>query len=148
MADVSDSISINSTAQAAFDALSHLERMGEFSPENTGGHWVSGGPALGAKFRGTNANGKDRWTTSAKVTTFDSPRRFGFDVSVALVPVSRWLYEISGEDGSITVTETWQDRRSALARKVTKGAVTDRESFTRNSIRHTLENLKRVLESA
>jgi uncharacterized protein YndB with AHSA1/START domain len=53
MADV---VSVERTIAASPDALwkmvSDVTRMGEWSPENTGGEWLKGatGPAVGAKF--------------------------------------------------------------------------------------------------
>ena len=42
-----------------YDLVSDLPRMGEWSPENTGGKWVNGaaGPVVGARFKGSNKSG-------------------------------------------------------------------------------------------
>ena len=68
--DYSDSIEIAASPEAVFATLSNLPEMGRLSPENTGGEWLGGatGPALGAKFKGTNARGSDTWSTTVRVS--------------------------------------------------------------------------------
>ena len=72
--------------------VADLARMGEWSPENTGGQWVKGatGPGLGARFKGTNANGKRNWSTNIVVTECEQGRRFSFDVSSFGFAVATW----------------------------------------------------------
>lgn len=145
---MSDSVEIAAAPDVVFAAVSHLDRMGSYSPENTGGAWVKGatGPAKGAKFRGTNANGSNKWTTTATVTHCDPPRTFAFDVTFGPFKVSRWRYEIEPTATGSRVTESWADRRSSFVRNRTKRIVADREAFTRQSIRSTLDALKASLE--
>jgi hypothetical protein len=148
MSALRDSIDITATCDAAFAAISQLEEMGTFSPENTGGAWLGGatGPAVGARFKGTNSNGSKSWTTTAKVVECTAPTTFAFDVSVGPFKVAAWRYDLEEIPGGVRVTESWTDRRSSFATRASKGIVADRESFTRSSIRTTLENLKNHLE--
>lgn len=148
MPECSDNVEINASPDTVFAAVSQLDQMGKFSPENTGGTWVKGstGPALGARFKGTNKNEKNKWTTSVKVVAFDPPTTFAFDVSVGPFKVSRWSYAIEPSATGSRVTETWVDRRSNFAKNRSKGIVADRETFTRGSIRTTLDALKASLE--
>ncbi len=148
MASYSDSIDIAASPEAAFDALSHLENMGRFSPENTGGEWRKGatGPAVGASFKGTNAQGKTTWTTNVVVSDYDPPHVFAFDVNVGPFKVSHWSFRVEPSTLGCRVTEQWIDRRSAFAKKFGKTGIDDRESYTRESIRTTLENLRAFLE--
>jgi len=149
MASYSDSIEIATSLEAAFEAVSHLELMGRFSPENTGGKWLGSatGPAIGAKFKGTNAQGSTTWTTTAKVSHYEPPVAFAFDVSVGPVKVSHWSFRFEPTVLGCRVTELWVDRRSALAKKFGNTGIDDRESYTRESIRTTLENLRTFLEA-
>jgi hypothetical protein len=148
MSSFSDAIEIAATPEAVFNAVSRLEDMGRFSPENTGGRWLGGaaGPAIGARFKGTNANGARSWTTTARVVECDPPREFAFEVTVGPVRVSRWSYVIEPTEGGSRVTESWIDRRSGLSKRLTKGIVADREAYTRQSIATTLAELKAFLE--
>ncbi len=149
MATVTDSLDIAATPDAVFAAISQLDQMGRFSPENTGGTWQRGatGPSTGAKFKGTNANGSDSWTTTVTVVACVVPRSFVFDVTFGPFKVSRWSFTIEATDTGSTVTESWRDQRSSFVKRFSKGAVSDRESFTRESIRTTLARLKEYLEA-
>jgi hypothetical protein len=120
--------------------------MGEWSPENTGGKWVRGatGPAVGARFVGSNRNGKKSWTTTCTVSECEPARAFAFDVAVGPVKVARWEYQIEPlDDGGSRVTETWSDRRGWLAKKVGGPAsgVNDRASYNRAGMEETLRRL-------
>lgn len=149
-AEHSDSVEIAAPPAAAFAALSDLASMGARSPENTGGEWLdgAGGPALGARFRGTNTHDEDSWATVATVTVYEPPSRFGFEVKYGILKVSRWLFEIEETAGGCRVSEHWRDQRGYLLKKNAEKDPYDRVEFTRESIRTTLENLKAELESS
>jgi hypothetical protein len=149
--EVSRSIEVGTTPEVAYARVSDLPRMGELSPENRGGRWRKGstGPAVGARFRGHNANGIRRWSTSVVVAVAEAGREFTFDTTFWGVPVSRWRYTFAPAPSGCTVTETWQDRRPGWFRGPAGLAtgVMDREEMTGRSIEHTLARLKTVLES-
>lgn len=111
--DVSVSARISAPAEELYALVSDVTRMGEWSPENTGGRWRGGTtePVVGARFRGSNRRGWRRWSTNCTVVEARPGRRFTFDVAVGFVPASRWTYDFR-PDGDVTVvTETWTDRR-------------------------------------
>jgi hypothetical protein len=146
----SDSIDIEANAQRVFDVVTDLPSMGRLSLENTGGSWIgtATGPGVGVKFKGTNARGQDRWATTARITRFEPPRNFTFDVTFGPFRVARWRYEIEPTLSGCRVVETWKDRRNWLARRPDKKKGFDRAEFTKLSIRTTLERLKDVCESS
>ena len=69
--NVSVTRDIAASPAKVWEMLSDLPRMGEWSPENTGGKWVRGatGPAVGARFVGSNRNGKKRGPPRARSRT-------------------------------------------------------------------------------
>jgi hypothetical protein len=144
----SDSIDIECSPDAAFAVVTDLPHMNRLSPENTGGEWIGGaeGPKVGAKFKGTNARDKDSWYTIAKVVSYDPPRRFAFKVTFKMFNIARWEFAIEPAPGGCRVTETWTDRRNALVRKQGDSDGFDRAEFTKESIRTTLERLKKFCE--
>lgn len=150
-ATVSASRTIAAPADQVWTLVSDLPRMGEWSPENTGGTWAKGatGPAVGARFTGTNTNGKKHWSTQVKVTTCEPGQAFGFGVTAAGFSVASWDYAIEPDGSGCVVTETWTDTRGWLAKKLggLASGVTDRESFTRGSIETTLERLAAAAEA-
>jgi hypothetical protein len=146
----SDSIDIECPPEAAFAVIVDLPNMNRLSPENTGGEWigVATGPRVGAKFKGTNARDRDSWFTIAKVFAYDPPRHFGFNVTFKVFNIARWEYSIEPTPGGCRVTETWTDRRNAIVRRQGDADGFIRAEFTKESIRTTLERLKKFCEQA
>jgi hypothetical protein len=150
VSDVEVQEHIAATPAALYEMVSDLPRMGEWSPENTGGRWSrGGGPSVGATFRGTNRSGWRWWRTVVTVTAADPGRRFAFDVHFAAVPISTWEYTFApGADGGCLVTETWTDRRPGWMRTVSGPlmAVPDRAAHNRANMEKTLQELKKAAE--
>lgn len=152
MNELSQSIEINSSPDEVFRTITDLPAMGRLSPENTGGEWLNGaqGPAVGVKFKGTNANGAKSWTTTVTIVEFASPRAFAFEVKVGPAKVARWAYAVEATPTGSRVTESWTDRRNALSKWIgaKSSGVEHRDDFAVQSIQTTLENLKKSLEQA
>lgn len=131
--------------------VTDLPRMGEWSPENQGGEWVKGatGPAVGALFKGRNANGKKAWSTQVKVIECDEPRKFAFALMIGGRSWCDWVYEIESTDNGSRVTHSWIDRRSRLGSRLGKlvSGVGDRASHNRRNMEVTLDNLKKAVEN-
>ncbi len=139
--------------ELVWSMVSDLPRMGEWSPENTGGTWLKGatGPAVGARFKGTNKNGKKAWSTSVEVKVCDAPTTFSFKVTSGGVSVATWTYEIAPTESGCTVSESWLDQRGWLAKTLGGpiSGVTDRNSeHTRKGMEATLANLAAAAEAA
>jgi hypothetical protein len=154
MADqVSVTEHIDASADAVYALVSDLPRMGEWSPENTGGSWAGGatGAAVGARFKGTNKNESKRWATTCKVVEATPGSSFVFDVGVGPLKIARWGYRIvPAASGGVDVTETWTDQRSSLMKPLGKVAsgVADRKTHNEASMRTTLANLKAAAEAS
>ena len=105
--------SIHADAGELYDLVSDLPRMGEWSPENTGGRWVNGaaGPVVGARFKGTNRSGWRRWTTDVVVTNAQRGERFSFDVKFGPFNIANWDYRFQQDGAKTNVIETWTDHR-------------------------------------
>lgn len=150
MSDVSVQEQIAAPPAALYEMVSDLPRMGEWSPENTGGRWSRGGrPAVGATFRGTNRSGWRWWRTVVTVTAADPGRRFAFDVHYAAVPISTWEYAFAESEGGCLVTESWTDRRPGWMRaaSVPLMGVSDRAAHNRANMEKTLHALKKAAET-
>jgi len=143
---------IDAPAAQVWSMISDITRMGEWSPESTGGRWTKGarGPAVGAKFSGTNHNGKKKWSTTGTVVAADPGERFAFVVDVGPIGISRWSFDLDSDASGCTVTETWTDRRGRLARAIGKPAsgVADRTAHNRQGMEQTLERLAAAAEAA
>jgi hypothetical protein len=148
---VSGSITVAARPDEVYALVSDLPRMGEWSPENTGGRWVGGatGPAPGARFRGTNRNGRRRWATVVTVTEATPPTRFAFRLLVGRKPVVEWAYDIRPTDGGCELTETWTcwEGPLLLALGWIFSGVRDRAAHTKTMIEKTLAGVKRTAEA-
>jgi len=148
---ISVSRAIAAPADHVWSLISDLPRMGEWSPENTGGTWLKGatGPAVGARFKGSNAKDKHKWNTAVRVTTCDPGRAFAFDVSAVGARVANWAYVIEPTDDGCLVTETWTDQRGWLAAKLggPVSGVAERVAHNRAGMEATLEALAATAES-
>jgi hypothetical protein len=136
---------VPASPEQVYALVSDLPRMGEWSPENTGGKWLKGatGAMVGAKFQGTNALGKKKWKTVSTVTAARPGEEFAFDVTAAGMKVAAWGFSIAAGDGGATVTHWWDDRRNPVIARLTGLAlgVKDRASHNQANMEQTLERL-------
>jgi hypothetical protein len=153
MADqVSGSTHIEAAPETVYALVSDLPRMGEWSPENTGGTWLGGATAAapGVRFKGRNKNGSRSWSTTVKIVEADPGKAFAFDVTAGPgLKVAHWSYRITPSGSGCDVTETWDDQRGGIIKTLggVLSGVSDRATFTKTSIETTLANLKAVAEA-
>lgn len=149
---ISVSRDIAASPDRVWALVSDLPRMGEWSNENVGGRWVDGatGPAPGAKFRGRNRNGFRRWATSVTVVDAEPGTRFAFSVSLAVLKISEWAYDIEATDSGCRVTETWTNLSPRWWKPIARLAtgVTDRAAHTRAGMEQTLERVAIAAEAS
>jgi len=149
---VSVSRSIAAPTDQVWALISDLPRMGDWSPENNGGHWAKGadGPELGARFKGSNGSGRRRWSTDVVVTSCEPGRAFAFDVTALGLAVATWGYAVEPTDDGCTVTETWTDTRGWIVKTVggALSGVNDRATFNRAGMETTLAELAATAEAA
>ncbi len=150
-----DEITVERVIAAAPEELwarvADLTRMGELSPESAGGKWLGGatGPAVGARFKGDNRNGKKEWSTTGTVVECERGRVFAFDVAAGPFKISRWIYHFELVDGGCLVSETWVDRRGWVAARLGKpvSGVENRADHNRGTMVATLDRLKALAEA-
>ena len=134
-----------------FSLVSSLSGMADVAVEFSGGRWLGGaaGPAVGARFRGSNRRGFRLWSTVSTVTDA-SDSRFAFEVRSLGMPVSRWQYDIVAAGDGCRVTESTWDLRPAWFRPLTVLATGVRDRVTENqrNIERTLASLKETAERA
>jgi hypothetical protein len=153
MGDVTVVAGIAAPAEAIYDLVADMPRMGEWSPECERVEWIGAATAaaVGVGFRGHNRNGRRSWSTHGTVTVADRGREFTFEVrSVLNLPVSRWSYRFDADRGVCRVTERTEDRRGWLIRTLGRLAtgVADRQSRNRQTMTQTLERLRVAAEAA
>ena len=150
MTDVIVERDIAAPPEKVWAMISDVTRMGEWSPEATGGAWSKGvsGPAVGARFKGTNANGKKSWTTACRVTACEPGRAFGFAVRGGGLPVADWNYTITPTPEGCHVVEQWTDHRGAAIKFLGRiiSGVAERAPHNQANMERTLEALAQAAE--
>jgi len=96
-------IQIDAPRGIVWSLVTDPARMGEFSPENTGGAWdpPHTGPALGARFTAGNARADMHWRRTATVIQCKPDRVFAFAVTDPgdpaadpARPIAVWRYQL------------------------------------------------------
>jgi uncharacterized protein YndB with AHSA1/START domain len=143
------SVTINAPAETVYDLITDVSQMGRWSPECTGGKWVDGasGPAVGARFKGSNRHGLARWTTHCTVTKAERPRMFEWEVKESGM---RWGYRFEPADGGTKVTEYREQTRDTpvYIKLIQKSGLIgrNRDQLLVDGMRQTLERVKEAAE--
>ena len=142
------SIDIAVPPDAAYEAVRHLERMGEWSPENRGGRWVDGdGSSVGDQFEGDNKRGELEWSFAVTVNAADPGTKFGFHTGPGEQPWVQWTYEFAPADGGCTVTESWELLQAEpFVQALGEDYPATRSAQMKDDLATTLSNLKTSLE--
>lgn len=150
MPDVTVARDIAAPAETVWALVTDITRMGEWSPESQGGEWVKGAStaAVGARFKGRNANGKKSWSTDCEVTACEPGRAFAFVVRAGPLPIATWRYDFTETATGCHVVESWTDDRNGIGKFLGKFAsgVADRESHNRAGMEQTLAALADAAE--
>lgn len=143
------SVTIDAPPERVWALVTDIARMGEWSPESTGGRWGRGvtGPAVGARFVGGNAHGRIRWNTHCRVTECDAPHRFAFAVTESRMT---WGWRLE-PDGAGTRLTQWRERTSrpgVFVRALTGSGLLgrDREGLMVDGMHRTLAAVKSAAE--
>jgi len=150
-AAASASVSIDATADALYDLVTDVAAMGRLSPECTGGKWLDGatGPAVGARFKGTNKRGVIRWSTVNRVVAAERGKEFSFETDGS---GARWTYRFESADGHTVVTESREmfktrPKSAAFFSKYLLGGTDDHDQEMNQGLQATLDRLKAVAEA-
>lgn len=146
---------IDAPPERVWALITDITRMGEWSPENTGGRWTRGpargsepaGPAVGARFVGSNRHGWVRWSTHCRVVECAEPARFAFTVAENRMT---WGWRLEPHDGGTRLTQ-WRDRTAppnlAVRALVASGLLgRDREQLMVDGMHRTLEAVRAAAE--
>ncbi len=141
---------VEAPPDVVYKVVTDVTRMGEWSPETTRCEWLDGasGPAVGARFKGSNRRGMIRWSTKPTVVTAEAGREFAFDVDSDV----RWTYRFDAEGSGTRITESFEMLRDirwyyAFAERWFMG-IKDRAADLERGMARTLEGIKRVVEGA
>ncbi len=137
--------------EVVWGLISDVTRMPEWSPEITQCVWVKGatGPAVGAKFKGSNETPGHSWNTLCTITDCEPGAIFAFESTGAGMRVARWEYVIESTDEGCRVTENWTDQRGWLVNRLSKqmSGVADRQAHNTGTMTETLDHLATAAET-
>lgn len=141
---------INHPPSEVFAAVADITRMGDWSPECTGGRWVAPatGPAVGAKFEGDNAFRVGpitlkRWTTTSEVTECVPDKVFEFVAE----GYTTWRYELEDRAGATSVTESFSHKPHEGWQGFVYGTLARRSTGMVKNMQQTLNRMKHTLEA-
>jgi len=146
----SRSVEVGAAPETVWALVADVTRMGSWSPLTVAARWLppATGPALGARFAGTNRLPiVRRWTSTATVTACEPGRRFDFAVGVDPDrPNSLWSYTFEGITSGTRVTEAWRMVREPGVVLVYYRLVGQRERVAAG-VEATLARLKAAAEA-
>jgi hypothetical protein len=145
-------VHMNTEPLTAWELISDITKMGEYSPEVFEAEWLDGatGPAVGARYRGhvkRNERGPVYWT-NCRVTECVPGEVFEFAVVFRDKPANTWRYEFApGPDGGTDVTESFRLPDNILTKIWRPLGGFMRENRNTRDMRRTLERVRDVAEA-
>src|SRR6266542_3736313 len=129
-------IHINAPPEKVYAMITDVTRMGEWSPETYKCEWIEGasGPAVGARFKGSNKRGIVRWSTKPTVKVADPGKEF-----------TRWTYRVAPKDGGTELTESFESLRYTLFFKIVSPPKM-RTRQLQEGVEKSVERIKHVAE--
>ena len=144
------SVEISASPEAVYDLVSDLPRMGEWSPESTGGQWKDGGTGqAGDWFEGHNRAGEREWTRESEVAVAKRGREFTFVVGGVEANCTWWCYEMAPSATGTTLSERWWIvNKTPALQAATEEQFQGRVDLTQGSLEKTLAAVKATAEAA
>jgi hypothetical protein len=142
---------IPAEASTLFNIVSDITTMPSHSPETVATEWLDGatGPAVGARFKGTNNLGPNKWSSKPTITELVDGRVFAFKVPGKTG--ATWTYTFEPTANGTIVTESMaQTKPSPLPIRLLlrRAGVTDRAANLRDGMTRTLERLEATAVAA
>lgn len=95
---------IEASAETVWRLVTDIGLPARFSAEFLGADWLDDGPRAGARFRGRNRHPAiGEWETVSRVSRFEPPRAFGWDVGDREHPAASWWFTLDDEPGGVRV---------------------------------------------
>ena len=143
------SIEIDASPTVIYDLVSDITRMGEWSPEASGGEWLNQGTGeVGDWFVGHNERPERRWSRECEVACADPGKDFTFVVLGVEANCTWWSYEIeAGPEGTKVTERWWMVNLTPAMAEAPKDVYNERVAMTKQMMFHTLSQLKKAAEA-
>jgi hypothetical protein len=141
-------IHVDAPPETVYAVVSDVTRMGEWSPETVRCVWIDGaaGPAVGAKFKGSNKRGLARWSTKPTVVAAEPAREFAFVVD----DLTKWSYRFEPDGTGTRLVESFEMLEDLpLKFRIADRAmgIKDRVADLESGMTATLGRIKRAVEA-
>lgn len=148
-----ESISVVASAEALYDLVSDITRIGEWSPVCTSCWWDDDAEAgqVGAWFTGRNELPNRTWKTRSVVVAAQRGHEFAWIVGGRFV---RWGFTLAPAETGTGLTESWEFLPGGIAMFEEKFGdeahlqIADRTQQALDGIPTTLAAIKRIAESS
>lgn len=142
---------IKASADEVWALLSHLERMGEWSPECYRVTWLDGAtsPAQpGARFKGHNRWGPVRWSMTCEVKTAEDGREISWSTVQGGKELVTWRYELVPDGEDTVVKESFEVHwLPPMARVFEDVLMVNRDRGREQAMQMTLERIRAAVEA-
>jgi len=144
----SATVHVSATPDAVFAALTDLDVLPTFSPENRRCEFLDGASSMevGVRFRGYNKAHDYEWHADCVVTEFEPDRSFAYVVPPDFELATTWRYTIEPDGDGCVVTETF-DAPLLSRPDVYPGRIEGRRDNLERACRSTMDNLMAALEA-
>jgi hypothetical protein len=150
----SSSVTVAASPEELYAFIADMPRMGEVSPECTGGTWASGDRGVGALFIGSNQRPERSWQRRVRMAVVDPPHTVAWEnfgdpgqaLSADEQPAARWTYSFVAVDGGTEVTESWELFDHPLLEGFSEERLAGLKVRHASNIEQTLANLKQLFE--
>ena len=138
-------IDIEASPESVYAILTDLSRINELSPECYKAEWEGDATeaVVGAKFRGYNDNGGNKWDEVCVVVAADPGKEWSFEVPGDDGRSTVWRYQIEATPNGCRVTESFDSPvlDGEFFQKI------NRHKLLLDNIAQSLANLKAVAEA-
>jgi hypothetical protein len=147
---ISRAVTVPVDPAKAYELVSDVTRMGEWSPVCKTCTWDEGaGPTIGSWFTGKNVAGEREWETRCEVIAATPGDEIAWIVGGQAEGTTRWGYRFRPVDGGTEIEESWQIvRLHERMAEMTDEQVDKLKERTRTSIEGTLANLGTAMGAA
>jgi uncharacterized membrane protein len=105
------SIRVDASPSVVYRLVSNVERIGEWSPECRSAVWLDDRRGVGARFRGSNRSGANRWSRTCEVLVDEVDREFTWR-TIPGGPVTddstRWGFVLEPDGSGTGLTQRMQ----------------------------------------
>jgi uncharacterized protein YndB with AHSA1/START domain len=139
-------VHVAAPAEAVYDLVADITRMGEWSPECVRTEWLGEPGTVGSRFKGWNRRGLVRWSTTAEVLAAERGKEFAFATKVGDRDSTRWRYRFTASGDGTDVEESYEAVYTPPLIAFAERLMRNRDQQLADGMRQTLDRIKAAAE--